>query len=348
MYYFPTTTMSITISRITGEKREFKFSSTLTFGEIQKVLWCDDGFNCSSFFKEGVEDKIPIYLTEYRRIHNNATMDSLGITPETKLFALPSGGDEPHAREFITLTMNEPSGRTRTIRISYNESILCLSNYWKNEFGSYVGTFFIEGVEDPLNWKYAGKHQTLADNDIRSDKNIFVIETDKWRCSDCGGTTTWRGICIGCYPGDLQDLCIHGDGIVSLRDGTTSRVKDLLVGDTVQTVGGFTQIRKKTTSEPRIRKMSTIGRAIVTHDHPVCIDDEWVMPFEFDPSGVETYSCVVYNFVMDADPADKDKHTIIVNDVICATLGRGPENLARRFPDADRKFGSGFWKHNHY
>jgi hypothetical protein len=233
MYYLPTNTMSITISRMTGEKREFQFSPTLTFGEIQKVLWGDDGFNCSSFFKEGDEDKIQLYLPGYRRIHNNATMDSLGITPETKLFALPSGGDEPHAREFITLTMNEPSGRTRTIRISYNESILCLSNYWKNEFGSYVDSFFIEGVEDPLEWKSMGTRQTLADNYIRSDKNIFVIETDKWRCFDCGGTTTWRGTCIGCYPGNLQDLCIHGDGIVSLRDGTTSRVKDLLVGDTV-------------------------------------------------------------------------------------------------------------------
>ena len=35
--------------------------------------------------------------------------------------------------------------------------------------------------------------------------------------------------------------------------------------------------------------------------------------------------------------------SIIVDGLICATLGRGPENLKERFPEVDALWGTGFW-----
>ena len=55
---------------------------------------------------------------------------------------------------------------------------------------------------------------------------------------------------------------------------------------------------------------------------------------------------------MKAGPSEQDKHTLIVRasadygdaGVVCATMGCGPEELAKRFPDADKRSGKGFWE----
>ena len=49
----------------------------------------------------------------------------------------------------------------------------------------------------------------------------------------------------------------------------------------------------------------------------------------------QTYDNVPDNF-------DENDHTIIVDGLICATLGCGP-HIENAKPDADKKWGSGYW-----
>jgi hypothetical protein len=53
---------------------------------------------------------------------------------------------------------------------------------------------------------------------------------------------------------------------------------------------------------------------------------------------------VSYNFELERkDIFNEDDHTIIVDGLICATLGCGP-TISNAKPDADTKWGRGYWK----
>ena len=229
---------------------------------------------------------------------------------------------------------------------------------------------FVNGRESgaPLKWCDTNTRTelTLRDNNINpaSDYELAFITADAGmsmrtvkeiihgyyfspQCNDCGGQAFYHGDCVFCIAKargtEPEQECIHGDGIVNLVDGSSTRVDNLEAGYIVQTAAGFTEIGEVIKCTSIRRKMSVINGAKVTSDHPMRVDGKWVLPQEYDPSGVKEYNCAVYNFVMKDLPENKNSHTIIVNGAICATLGHGPKNLAVRFPDADRKYGEGFW-----
>jgi hypothetical protein len=134
------------------------------------------------------------------------------------------------------------------------------------------------------------------------------------------------------------------DGDVRLRDGTLKPVTNLKKGDVVQSEAGFSTIEE-------VRQMYAnaqvckINEMRITHKHPIKIDGEWCMPKTVAFETREDYAGVMFNFVMRGSPEEKEKHTIVVNDIVCATLGCAPcPKLAAENPMADDLYGSGFWK----
>ena len=116
------------------------------------------------------------------------------------------------------------------------------------------------------------------------------------------------------------------------------KIKDLLVGDVVQGLYGFNEVECITCDPHTQRDLVLVGNTVLTSEHPIMVDGTWIYPKDIS-STVPNEHHVVYNFVMKGTD-----HTILVDGIICATLGCGPENLKLRDTHADEVYGSGFWK----
>lgn len=161
-------------------------------------------------------------------------------------------------------------------------------------------------------------------------------------CDMCGDfpASTWHGRCIACErPG-----CFCPDGLVTLKNGSAIRIDELSEGDEVASQAGFSKILKILVYTGRTHKICNINGLRLTHKHPVLWKGSWTYPKHIAYESLESFSGPVYNFVMHGTPADKTSHTIVVNDIVCATLGCGPcEHLKTLDPEGDRLYGSGFW-----
>lgn len=135
--------------------------------------------------------------------------------------------------------------------------------------------------------------------------------------------------------------CFGPNGRVELSDGTSKTVEQLVVGDCVQSQAGTSTISRVLKYPKTTSKLCNINGTVLTHKHPVFHQGEWIYPRDIANTFQE--DIVLYNFEMKGDRVDKNKHTIVINDVTCATLGCGPENLQIRNPRRDLKSGSGYW-----
>ena len=165
-----------------------------------------------------------------------------------------------------------------------------------------------------------------------------------WEMSGCGKckefpASTWHGACMKCErPG-----CFGAGGEVTLVNGTKCKIEDLQVGDSVASHAGYSVVKDVICREEAVN-MCCIENVRLTETHPVLSDGRWCYPNELTN---EITSCVekVWNFVMEGQPDEKSKHTIIVNNMVCATLGCAPcPRLKEKDPQADEDFGTGFWK----
>lgn len=174
------------------------------------------------------------------------------------------------------------------------------------------------------------------------------ISGSSFFCNIHGYTTCYRGSCMDCTEAATglraHEICLGGDGEVKLQDGTSKLVKELLVGDLVESQGGYSKITQVVSSYPSTRPLCQVDGVILTHRHPIYREGVWCHPREV----ADTYldNVPVYNFVMDGSPDDQMTHTIIVDGLTCATLGCGPANLAVIKPDTDAKYGRGYWNLN--
>lgn len=141
-----------------------------------------------------------------------------------------------------------------------------------------------------------------------------------------------------------DDVCFCSGGMVNTKHGSKC-VEDVQVGDVVQTKVGFQRVLKVTSSNAVDHPICTVSNGLqLTHKHPVFIDDKWVHPKTVAFETKQLYSGTLTNFVIDASPDDKECHTIIVNGVLCATLGCGIQEIKMLDPRMDAKYGSGFWE----
>ena len=77
-----------------------------------------------------------------------------------------------------------------------------------------------------------------------------------------------------------------------------------------------------TTNSQHIRKLCNINEMILTYKHPILVNYEWIYPKDISDIYMDTIP--LYNFVMKGNKNDKSKHTIVVNNIICATIGCCP------------------------
>lgn len=128
----------------------------------------------------------------------------------------------------------------------------------------------------------------------------------------------------------------HGEGRVT----EAARIQP---GDTVITGNGsHASVAHvvKSTCLPYSRPLVNINGAFFTHYHPLHIEGKWVFPIDIKAAEKSEVDMLV-NLELEDDPGVD--HTVIVNDVVCATLGNkevSPELTSRR-PDLDSAFGTG-------
>ena len=82
---------------------------------------------------------------------------------------------------------------------------------------------------------------------------------------------------------------------------------------------------------------------IITYKHPIFYNNEWIYPKDISKKCSYKQKLTVYNFEMKGDKFAKKNHTIIINGIVCATLGGCPTNLKTRNPKTNTSSGTGYW-----
>jgi hypothetical protein len=136
--------------------------------------------------------------------------------------------------------------------------------------------------------------------------------------------------------------CFGPYGNVNLISGL-SKIYEIKVGDHIQTLNGFNKVVNITKNNKTIREICIINNVVLTNRHPIKLNNEWCYPE--DKTTIEKMELEVYNFELlyHENNHNEGDHTIIVDGLICATLGCGPK-IAHAKPSADIKYGSGYWK----
>ena len=252
------------------------------------------------------------------------------------------------------IILKEMTGLKHRIMVYGNTTFSNIANKLnKNNVLNTSDFFYKPFGEDPLDW-----NKTIDDYEFENDSEIFVVYDNKTHnqskfnhkvvsnyCKQCNSTFFYRGSCMTCASKagiNINEICFAGDGIVQLQGGQSKYIYQLKLGDSVKSKSGYSKINKIFTTPNTVeRKLCNINGVTLTDEHPILINNEWIYPK--DISNVYTKKLILYNFEINGDKLNKDNHTIIVNNLICATLGCGPDNLKERNEDADKKYGSGYW-----
>ncbi len=130
--------------------------------------------------------------------------------------------------------------------------------------------------------------------------------------------------------------CIDGFATVTTPIGN-KLIKDVRIGDSVLNAEGCFESVAKIWCEWNPRKrMCDVQGVCLSHNHPIFVDSVWCYPS--DVADVYTAPKIVHNFEMEGP-----SHTIMVDGLACATIGKGPTDLRARTPQHDAKYGSGWW-----
>lgn len=130
--------------------------------------------------------------------------------------------------------------------------------------------------------------------------------------------------------------CIDGFATVTTSMGAKF-IKDVRIGDCLLNAEGCFETVAKIWCEWNPRKrMCDVQGVCLSHNHPVFVDSVWCYPS--DVADVYTAPKIVHNFEMEGP-----SHTIMVDGLACATIGKGPTDLRARNPKHDAKYGRGWW-----
>ena len=172
-----------------------------------------------------------------------------------------------------------------------------------------------------------------------SPQPVRPVRCNKW-LSPAGsnvssGPNEYVGAFAGSSPGYVVDGgCFAGSSLAHLANGSFRSVESLKKGDRVKcnenTVAGVVCVLAMRASEIRGVRVSSFvrfsGGLTITPSHPIWQDGQWQLPRNIGES--ELLVCdKLFNVLLDSG------HTMLVNDVVCVTLGH-----SRRGPTA-----SSFW-----
>ena len=102
---------------------------------------------------------------------------------------------------------------------------------------------------------------------------VGLTATEYTDCSDCNDN---ESLCEA-----LGDICLLPYMLVKRRDGLLVKVKDLNVGDMIETPRGHTAVKSLVKDHPRSGYYSIEGELHITNDHPILIDGKLVLAEDY-------------------------------------------------------------------
>lgn len=114
--------------------------------------------------------------------------------------------------------------------------------------------------------------------------------------------------------------CFSGKASVKSENGINILVETLKKGDSIQTSNGYQRIRAITKSLAPKNALIDVDGLVITKYHPIVAYGEWVFPINHPNAKEENInSCDVYSILFE----ERGISGVIVNDILCATLGHG-------------------------
>lgn len=141
--------------------------------------------------------------------------------------------------------------------------------------------------------------------------------------------------------------CFLGDGLVLMGDLSYKQVKEIRRGDIV-----LSELhRRRQVVDVRRRWVGKDYNLVflnglgLTTGHPVWVGHKWVRPVDIAAATLTTVGWM-YDFVLDGGQHVSD-HSVIINGLVVCTLGKNcGEQLCTQYPEADSRYGNGFWLRN--
>ena len=171
----------------------------------------------------------------------------------------------------------------------------------------------------------------------------FVQQTSSQECLEVEEETSGGGAVASDLDGTV-DLCFAADTMVTMKDGSTRKIRDVSEGDQVLTsnesaeseVGGVTKVLvhevKKVVQVAILQ--TKYGDLIATPSHPIYLDNQWIEIGDAIKSGVLNkfditsffamkYIDYFYNLEIDGHITNKGSstHSFVVNGITASGLG---------------------------
>ncbi|KAH3765122.1 hypothetical protein Pelo_3025 [Pelomyxa schiedti] len=148
--------------------------------------------------------------------------------------------------------------------------------------------------------------------------------------------------------------CFLGSACILMGDLSLRAVNSVRPGDFVMTEAykphRIQEIRKKKVDK-RFRMVFLNGVGLTT-GHPVFVHGQWVrscdiaqptLLCDYQTNSASNDDYTIYNFVLEGGPLVTD-HSVILNGLLVCTLGKNcGEKFRTEHPEADSKYGTGFW-----
>eukprot|EP00771_Trimastix_marina_P003626 gnl/Trimastix_PCT/493.p1 GENE.gnl/Trimastix_PCT/493~~gnl/Trimastix_PCT/493.p1 ORF type:complete len:378 (+),score=106.51 gnl/Trimastix_PCT/493:114-1247(+) len=140
------------------------------------------------------------------------------------------------------------------------------------------------------------------------------------------------------------NICVDGEGLVSMADGSEKPVKELRPGDRVRSEFGDSTLARVLRQEIHGPKPLVAWRGfLITPCHPLQHEGAWYHPEEL-AAPERRHIDSLYNLELGDDARATGDHAVRINGVLVATLGKdvGPRLKARK-PQLDSAYGTGYW-----
>jgi hypothetical protein len=113
-----------------------------------------------------------------------------------------------------------------------------------------------------------------------------------------------------------NDPCFDGESSITLYNGSTKKIKELIKGDEVLSINGNKSLIRciiKNKVGCKIQ-LSNINNMLITPWHPIKINNKWIFPNDMNPPS-DVYIDYIYNIVLN------DHHIVYINGIEVVTLG---------------------------
>jgi hypothetical protein len=182
------------------------------------------------------------------------------------------------------------------------------NNFKDKSILSYGGELFIK-QRDIIDEIYSNMSPPIPSINVLNSDNCIAIPQNNLNEINFGN------IFNNCNNG-----CFHEYSEVLMADGKIKKCSEIIKGDIVSTFNNNIALVIcviKIKCNENICEMVKFDKGLmITPYHPIKNNNNWVFPLNFGL--VKEYNCeYMYNYILNTT------HTIIINDIVCVTLGHG-------------------------